>query len=527
MQNVPDPYRLLGVGRDASLDQIKAAHRRLAKRYHPDAPDGNRSQFLAVQEAYQLLADPLRRRQWDARHAAGPVRADDQPGRVRPRPANGQRSPGARYADGQAPRTWSARGVPWWEDGESTRARRPPGRQRPDASADDDSGQRASTGRFSGAAPSASAPGSRQRTTDAGSRQQRTTDPGSRQRRTTDAAGGSAHAKARRSDSGKESGAADRPAGRRERGGRPAPGTESADFDVYSRSSGAAWSSAARAYFRRGVDDLPRGRAPWATRPRPRRSGEGTTAGGDSATANSGQPGASSAWARAADAGQERDAPRPSADAGQTRSTWEHAARRPVAAEPSVAGPSLGTAPRFTSQGPHVGLARARRWAIEGRGHWPSLFQRLVFAVAGWLPPALALAYASGNVSGCDRAAVSCPPNFELIQLAAVTGLLGVLLILPRAAYLAAAGSAGLAFTAALLVIVYSVVGVAQPLPPPFALLTLALWLGGYVIGAFAAASDWPVPRPWSHDAWLNGQRGRAPSLGVARRVSRSRLSGR
>jgi xanthosine utilization system XapX-like protein len=150
-----------------------------------------------------------------------------------------------------------------------------------------------------------------------------------------------------------------------------------------------------------------------------------------------------------------------------------------------------------------------------------------VFAVAGWLPPALALAYASGNVSGCDRAAVSCPPNFELIQLAAVTGLLGVLLILPRAAYLAAAGSAGLAFTAALLVIVYSVVGVAQPLPPPFALLTLALWLGGYVIGAFAAASDWPVPRPWSHDAWLNGQRGRAPSLGVARRVSRSRLSGR
>jgi hypothetical protein len=150
-----------------------------------------------------------------------------------------------------------------------------------------------------------------------------------------------------------------------------------------------------------------------------------------------------------------------------------------------------------------------------------------VFAVAGWLPPALAIAYTSGNVSGCDRAAVSCPPNFELLQLGAVAGLLGVLLLLPRAAYLAAAGSAGLAFTAALLVIVYSVAGVAQPLPQPVALLTVALWLGGYVVGAFAAANDWPVPRPWSREAWLSGAGGAAPSLGVARRISRSRLSGR
>jgi hypothetical protein len=150
-----------------------------------------------------------------------------------------------------------------------------------------------------------------------------------------------------------------------------------------------------------------------------------------------------------------------------------------------------------------------------------------VFAFAGWLPPALGLAYASGSLSGCDRAAVSCPANFELLQLLAVAGLLAALLFLPKAAYLAAAGSAGLAFTAALLVIVYSVAGIAQPLPQPFAVVTLALWLAGYVFGALAAANDWPVARPWADEPWLTGPGGRGPSLGVARRVSRSRLGGR
>src|SRR5918999_3832024 len=85
MPNVPDPYRLLGVSRGASAAQIKAAHRALAKRYHPDAPDGDTDRFLAVQEAYGILSDPLRRREWDARHAPGPVRAGEGT-MTRPRP---------------------------------------------------------------------------------------------------------------------------------------------------------------------------------------------------------------------------------------------------------------------------------------------------------------------------------------------------------------------------------------------------------------------------------------------------------
>ncbi|HVQ23486.1 MAG TPA: J domain-containing protein, partial [Candidatus Saccharimonadia bacterium] len=75
MQRVPDPYRVLGVGPEATPAEVKAAHRRLAKRYHPDAPTADATRFLAAQDAYELLRDPLRRREWDRRHMSGPVRA--------------------------------------------------------------------------------------------------------------------------------------------------------------------------------------------------------------------------------------------------------------------------------------------------------------------------------------------------------------------------------------------------------------------------------------------------------------------
>ena len=76
-----DPYRVLGVLRGATPAEINAAHRKLAKRYHPDGESGNEIRFLAVQEAYQLLADPARRAAWDRAHAPGPVRGTNGPRR--------------------------------------------------------------------------------------------------------------------------------------------------------------------------------------------------------------------------------------------------------------------------------------------------------------------------------------------------------------------------------------------------------------------------------------------------------------
>jgi curved DNA-binding protein CbpA len=171
-----DPYRVLGILRAASADEIKAAHRRLAKRYHPDGSTGDEERFLAVQEAYQLLSDPLRRGDWDRRHAPGPVRASSRARRqtgAEPRPAGDRAAPGRtrvsrpRRTPGGRARTWTAERVPWWEDFR----------------------------------------------------------PGTR--------GG-------------------------ETAATPEPSDETRnEFDVFDRSSGAAWSSAARRHFRRGTDGLP------------------------------------------------------------------------------------------------------------------------------------------------------------------------------------------------------------------------------------------------------------------------------
>ncbi|KRB51285.1 molecular chaperone DnaJ [Rhizobium sp. Root708] len=59
-----NPYEILGVRRDASDDQIKAAYRRRAKATHPDS-GGDPAAFGRVQKAYELLLDPVRRKVFD------------------------------------------------------------------------------------------------------------------------------------------------------------------------------------------------------------------------------------------------------------------------------------------------------------------------------------------------------------------------------------------------------------------------------------------------------------------------------
>jgi len=210
LRTADDPYRILGVLRGADLDQIKAAHRKLAKRFHPDRSTGDEPRFLAVQEAYQLLSDPKRRRDWDRRHDPGPIRAAGPPAspghRAAERAARAEttasrRPPAARTArpqpePGKRTTTWSAEHVPWWED------------FRPGAR-----GGGATSSPDSEPAPAA---GTRRERGRAGAR---------------------------------DAGAA----------------AQTLDFDVFSRSSGAAWSMAARRHFRRGDADLP-SRGAWRYR---------------------------------------------------------------------------------------------------------------------------------------------------------------------------------------------------------------------------------------------------------------------
>jgi DnaJ-class molecular chaperone len=69
-----DYYEILGVPRNASEEDLKRAHRKLARQYHPDRNPGDKqaeARFKEIQQAYDVLSDKTKRAQYDRFGEAG------------------------------------------------------------------------------------------------------------------------------------------------------------------------------------------------------------------------------------------------------------------------------------------------------------------------------------------------------------------------------------------------------------------------------------------------------------------------
>lgn len=73
-----DPYAVLGIPRDASALQVARAHRRLAKRHHPDLHEGAAEaaeRMRRINEAWYVLSNPVRRADYDRLHPVAGTQA--------------------------------------------------------------------------------------------------------------------------------------------------------------------------------------------------------------------------------------------------------------------------------------------------------------------------------------------------------------------------------------------------------------------------------------------------------------------
>jgi molecular chaperone DnaJ len=77
----PDYYKILGVGKNASDEEIKKAYRKLARQHHPDRNNGNKQaeeRFKEISQAYDVLSDPDQRKAYD--RGSGPLGGFGMPG---------------------------------------------------------------------------------------------------------------------------------------------------------------------------------------------------------------------------------------------------------------------------------------------------------------------------------------------------------------------------------------------------------------------------------------------------------------
>ncbi|TDW93421.1 curved DNA-binding protein [Kribbella pratensis] len=121
-----DFYELLGVGRDATADELQRSYRKLARQYHPDInkDPGAEEKFKQVSEAYDVLSDPDQRKRYDAfgdDFRRVPPDVDPEAWARAQRAGAGRGAPGGWWTGQDGPAATGSRGgwsgSPGWGDG--------------------------------------------------------------------------------------------------------------------------------------------------------------------------------------------------------------------------------------------------------------------------------------------------------------------------------------------------------------------------------------------------------------------------
>jgi len=419
-----DPYRTLGLSRGASLDEIKRAYRQLAKENHPDAAgQAALPRFLAIQAAYEQLVG-------------------DGPSKALPRPPSRPSSADPTRSDATH-RAYGGR----------TRRTRPPG-----------SGSTSGAGR-TGSSGQARPTGSTGSTNGTGS--------------------------AGKAGDGATGAPGTRPKGKATLGSTSYDGVEPTQFEPdwggaswYGTTSGTYWTINPKEYAdprKHGPEYQARARRAAAGRagtpPTP-----GDTAASDATAAD--EPAASAPIGEDRDpaSGAAPDPPPPPPE--HTTSSWwratagpaeatepppPRAAPRPAAGsrhEPAAAGSTATSAAggaAGSATGPAVpdlgaaaaDLGRALTDERTAHGRW-----RVVQAIVGWLPLALGIGWMIGEMTGCSRFAASCDGTTSaVLQPVVAVALLGLLLLVPRLAALAASGAVAIVVAAVPTALILSATG--------------------------------------------------------------------
>jgi hypothetical protein len=447
MTPASDPYRTLGLSRGASLAEVKRAYRTLAKKNHPDAAGPSAlPRWLAIQAAYEQLV-----------HGTNPARDRTSP--TRPTAADPARADATHRAyGGRARRARTAPG-----SGGSTAGPRP-------TSGGTDQGGR--TGSSGPARPTGSTGGAR-------SRGPSQSDPGA--------------------NPGGEAGRGGRGRNKATLGSTSYDGAADGPFEPdwggaswYGTTSGTYWTLNPKEYAdprKHGPEYQARARRAAAGR-RPA-AGDGSSPtdaapsssplGGDLGASANGTPGepapthtTSSWWRSTAGPAGVPPEPEPVRERPPARPT---AGARPgggaTAAPPPPPPPDLAAAA--------TDLGRALTDERTAHGRW-----RLVQAVVGWLPIVFGLSWMIGEMTGCGRFSATCDGGVSALTPVLAVAVLGLLLLVPRLAALAAAGAVAMVVAAVPTTLLLSATGEAATSEVRNAALGVVLvvaWFAGIIVG--------------------------------------------